>query len=99
MSTTNSELASSSYSLPAAVPPLLAQDHQRILDYTKRLFGTDPTVKLDVDPETSEQFFVVSALGAGSVDELVALDDTWHRDLRKAVGELADQYRLSIHPQ
>jgi len=99
MSTTNSDLASASFSLPAAAPPLLAQDHQRVLDYTKRLFGSDPSVELDVDPETSETYFVVSAPGTGSVDDLVALDDKWHRDLRAEVGSVADQYRLSIHPQ
>jgi hypothetical protein len=99
MSTTNSDLASASFSLPAAVPPLLAQDHQRVLDYTKQLFGGDSSVQLDVDPETSEQFFVVTAPAKGSVEELVALNHQWHCKLRSAVGDLADQYRLSIDPQ
>jgi hypothetical protein len=98
MATSNSELASPSYSIPAASPPV-APDHQCILDYTTRLFGNAPCVELDVDPETSEKYFVVHAPASGTIDEMVALDDRWHRDLKAAVGSAADQYRLSIHPQ
>jgi hypothetical protein len=99
MSTTNSELASATFSCPPTTSPLPAPDHRAVLEYTSKLFGHVATVELDIDPETSEQYFVVNAPGAGSVDELVALDDKWHRDLRVTVGNIADQYRLSIHPQ
>jgi hypothetical protein len=75
-----------------------AEDHGAVLRFTQQLCGHKPTVESDVDPETSERYFVVTAPVSGSVDELVGVSDAWHRGLRSAVGELANQYRLSLHP-
>lgn len=99
MSTTNSETASAAFTLRSVAPPLAELDHRAVLEFTQQLFGYAPSVCLDVDPETSEQCFVVTAPATGSVEEIVALNDRWHRSLRGVAGDLADQYRLSIHPQ
>ena len=74
-------------------------DHGPVIEYTRQIFGQQPTVALDIDPETNAQSFLVTAPATGSVDELVALDHKWHCGLREALGNLADQYRLSIDPQ
>jgi hypothetical protein len=91
------ETSSSQVSLTPG--PVADPTHERVLDFTCRLFGGAASLSRELDPETSDECFVVTAAAAGSVDEIVAANNRWHRGLPEVAGEFANRYRLSLDPQ
>lgn len=79
--------------------PVLDSSHERVLDYTRGIFGSVAMLARELDPETGEECFVVTATATGDVDQIVAANDCWHRGLVDVAGGSAPQYRLSLDPQ
>lgn len=70
-----------------------------VAQFTKELFEGAVIVRQESDPDFQSDYFVVSVAACGDVDQLIALNDQWHRRIRDVVGEAADQFRLSIDVQ
>lgn len=70
----------------------------RVLDHTRKIFGGPAAIVGEIDPETNEECLVVTAVVSGTVEEIVAGNDRWHRELRNVCGEAATLYRLDLDP-
>jgi hypothetical protein len=90
--------ATTSSPLSLATEPVTDPAHERVLQFTRQVFGSSAALSRELDPETSEECLVVTVTPAGSVEQLVAANDDWHRGLLGIAGESAVHYRLSIDP-
>lgn len=71
-----------------------------ILAFTKDMFQGDVRVVDTDDPEIAgRRYFVFEVTTKGSVDELVALDDQWHRRLCQVAERNPGRFALSIIPE
>lgn len=84
-----------------AAPPVTnaGSVESRVLEFTRRIFGGTASIARELDPETNEECTVVTAVVAGTVEEIVAGNDQWHRTLTDHCGEAAGDYRLSLDPR
>jgi hypothetical protein len=73
--------------------------HPRVLEITRQVFGGEVAIGLENDPELPSQYFVVSTTARGSIEQLAALVDDWHRMVRAALGDGISDYRLLVDPQ
>jgi hypothetical protein len=73
--------------------------HPQVIEITKRLFGGPVSIVKEPDPEIDAEYFVVSTPAQGTVEELVSAFNTWHREIRTAIGNAISDYRLSIDPR
>ncbi len=73
-------------------------DHTRVSEYTRQLFGGSVSIRWEEDPEYPAEYFVVSAVATGTVDELVAKNNEWHYRIAAMIGS-GHPYRLMIDPQ
>jgi hypothetical protein len=70
---------------------------QKVVAFTVELFPAEMSIKVRNDPEiTDDLYFVFDVNTSGTVDEIVAQFDEWHRRLRPAVGRRSELFRLSI---
>lgn len=70
---------------------------RKVASFTADIFPGAMAIKVRNDPEiTDDLYFVFDVEPTGSVDEVVARFDEWHRRLRPAVGSRWDLFRLSI---
>lgn len=76
--------------------PFPNQSHQAVMDFTQRLFGTSARIEAKTDPEFGTSHFAVCVAVSGATDQIIALDDRWHRELLQAAGESARRYTLSL---
>lgn len=68
-----------------------------VLAATKQLFPREVTIQKSSDPEIpDEEYFVFRALATGTVDEIVAKYDEWHRRLPQLAPGNEAMFRLSI---
>lgn len=65
-------------------------------EYTAAIFGGSVAVRVETDPEFGDQHLVAEVIGRGSVDEVAARFDQWHRRLRQEFGTQATHYRLAL---
>ncbi len=84
--------------LPASPTPSDAA-HPQVIELTQRLFGGRVSIDREEDPEYPDQYFVVSIQAVGTIEELVAKTDAWHRAIREALGDRISDYRLLVDPQ
>jgi hypothetical protein len=79
-----------------------SQDAPRLMDViavTNEVFGTNPTIEIDEDPETAGDAFVVfSVTCAGSPSELVKRRLEWHNRVAKIPPGSSGRFRLTIYP-
>jgi hypothetical protein len=68
-------------------------------EFSRELFQGGVTIRPEADPEYPSNYFVVTVAAIGSADELVELNDRWHREIRQIAGDAADQYRLALDVQ
>jgi hypothetical protein len=82
-----------------ADPHQRAGNHDAILKMTAELFpGAKIELGASIDPEIEgDEFFVVSVVASGTVDELVAREGQWHRRMRAIIGPLTTSYRFDLH--
>jgi hypothetical protein len=89
--------------LPAEMP-LTAADRRggqlvpAIKELTERHFPEGPVdVELEFDPEVpSDEFFVFSVTASGAVEQIVARECQWHREIHKLAPDEFDAFRLSV---
>jgi len=84
---------------PSPNPALTETAHPQVIELTERLFGGSVSIDKEDDPEYPAQYFVVSTRASGTIEELVAKTDTWHRAIREALGDRINDYRLIVDPQ
>jgi hypothetical protein len=71
---------------------------ERVKALTRDIFSSEATVTVGKDPEYHDRSFIVSVACGGSIDEIVAKSDRWHRQLHLAAKNLTPLYSLSIIP-
>jgi hypothetical protein len=77
-------------------PP--SDQHRKVGEFTQRLFNGAVSLAAELDPETNEELVAVSVAASGSVQELVAKNDQWHREIVGIAGS-EHPFRLIIDPQ
>lgn len=71
---------------------------RQVAAFTAELFPRGVSIKVRNDPEiTGDLYFVFEVADVGSVDEIVARHDDWHRRLVDLRGRQPGLVRLSIH--
>lgn len=75
----------------------LTETHERVKQFTERIFGGQALVEPSSDPETDAQYFVVQIGTLAEVEEALRLDSDWHRRLPEAAEEWSHLYRLSVN--
>ena len=94
------EICAVKRSLSAAQPHdgfRAVQIHNAVVALTKRIFGAEPSIVQECDPEIAgEEYFVVTVAAQGAIEEIVARDCIWHAELTDVAGELSSRYRLSL---
>jgi hypothetical protein len=78
--------------------PLSEQYHAAVLEYTQRIFGAQPSIRREADPEFGDEYFVVDVAPRGNEEEVLACWHEWHRDLHLPAKEQTHFYRLSLLP-
>jgi len=68
-----------------------------VLRMTKSIFAGPITMESVTDPESGVVSTQVCVEAAGNVDELLALNDRWHRELAN-LGDIGTNYCLSLVP-
>lgn len=79
-------------------PFRVVEVHNKVVAFTKAIFSREPRIDAVQDAEFGDSSFVVTVEARGDVDELVALNDRWHRGIRDVAQELAIHYALSLVP-
>lgn len=75
----------------------LADFCRQVATFTMALFPGKLTVDMRVDPEIHDDLYLVFEVGAtGSIDEIVKLDEQWHRRLLTVAPQWPGLFRLSI---
>lgn len=70
---------------------------RKVVAFTTELFPGDMSVETRVDPEIPDDLYLVFEVSAtGSVDEIVARDEQWHRRLLSVARPWPGLFRLSI---
>lgn len=67
--------------------------------YTEGIFGSPVSIRLETDPEFGDRHIVAEAIARGTVAEICARFDEWHRRLRTEFGNKASEYRLALLPE
>jgi predicted RNA binding protein with dsRBD fold (UPF0201 family) len=80
-------------------PVQATETHEKVLEYTRALFSGAIQIFAESDPETDEQYFVVSAVARGEVEDILRSNDIWHRKITEVARELAGRYQLSLEFQ
>lgn len=75
----------------------LTETHERVKQFTEKIFGGQATIEPSSDPETDAQYFVVNVDASGEVADILRLNSEWHRQLDEPAGNLAYLYRLFLH--
>ena len=86
------------------VPPLVlsgergppAEIQQQVISFTQSVFGAPATVLPGSDPELDESYFVVRVTAAGSVEEILRMNDRWHREIGTYAGDFVPRFRLAL---
>jgi hypothetical protein len=84
----------------APAPPLGTSDattQERVIALTRSLFGGAPAISAGADPEYDEIFFVVEARASGTTEEVLRLNDQWHREIVQQAGDQALKFRLALN--
>jgi hypothetical protein len=65
--------------------------------FTADLFPGEMQVRVKNDPEIPDDLYYVFAVrGTGTVDELVARNDQWHRHVMRTEGHRHGLFRLAV---
>ncbi|MGI8982140.1 MAG: hypothetical protein ACR2FY_23155 [Pirellulaceae bacterium] len=88
--------------LPNTTPTLAlgtreAAAQGRVIALTRALFGGTPSIVPGVDPEYDEAFFVVEVRASGTTEEILQLNDQWHREVVQQTGDQALKFRLALN--
>lgn len=76
------------------------EDLERVVGFTKEIFPGELEIREEDDPEIPGVGYVVLSVTAqGSVEEVVARNDRWHRELRGSSLRRPELFRLSIDAQ
>ena len=70
--------------------------NDQVVAFSEPFFPNGVQLHLECDPETGEAYFAVEARASGNVDELVALLQRWHSELRKQLRQASRFYRLNF---
>jgi hypothetical protein len=76
----------------------LSEQYRKVGEFTHQLFHAAVSMAPELDPETNEALVSVSVAASGSVEELVAKNDRWHREIVGIAGA-EHPFRLIIDPQ
>jgi hypothetical protein len=68
-----------------------------VLKFTREIFDGDIAVQEVIDPESGVESIQVTVEAAGNTDELLALNDRWHRELAN-LGDVGN-YCLLLVPR
>lgn len=79
-------------------PFRFAEADDRVRQFTRAIFPGSLSSRTVVDPEFGDKRFVLTVNAPGTVDQLLALNDRWHRELHLAAGEFACHYVLCLIP-
>jgi hypothetical protein len=71
--------------------------HREVRRFTQELFGIEPVIVEESDPETDDPYFAVQVTTVADVNEIVKLNDAWHRQLISSAGDWMHFYRLALH--
>src|SRR6185437_8851081 len=75
----------------------LADFCRQVATFTTALFPGKLRVDMRVDPEIHDDLYFVFEVGAtGSIDDIVKLDEQWHRRLLAVAPQWPGLFRLSI---
>lgn len=93
------EFESAAESIGIARPPR-AELHdlcRHVAAFTAELFPAEPDIKVKNDPEIpSDLYFVFTVAATGTVDDLAARYDQWHRRVIHSEGRWHGLFRLAI---
>ena len=93
------EAAADGLAIPRPPTAELREVCRKVAAYTAELCPGEMSIAVTNDPEiTGVLYFVFEVAVNGSVEEIVALNDEWHRRLRAAVGTRRELFCLSISP-
>ena len=70
-----------------------------VAKFSGDLFQGAVSIRNASDPEFPSKYFIVSVVARGETDDLVELNDRWHREICTVAGEAASHYRLSLDVQ
>lgn len=91
------EAAAKSLKVNRPPQPELKQLCLRVAAFTSELFPGDLAVEIRVDPEIADDlYFVFEVRATGSLEEIVARDEQWHRRLVSIGRDWPGLFRLSI---
>ena len=79
-------------------PFRVVEIHDKVIEFTKDIFASEPRIEVLQDPEFGNSSFAVRVEASGEVEELWHLNQLWHRGIRKAAQELAVHYCLLLIP-
>jgi hypothetical protein len=86
-------------SQPGPIDPFrLHEIHEAVLKFTDSVVPGTRSVEISTDPEFDDKRFRITVEAPGTVDELVALNEKWHRELSEIAKELTCHYVLCIIP-
>jgi hypothetical protein len=83
---------------PAPLAAHRGNQHDEVLRLTNAIFDGDIEFQDVTDPESGVKSVQVAVEAPGDVEELLALNDRWHRELAN-LGDLRVQYGLSLVPR
>jgi hypothetical protein len=94
-------LPRASDSLPGGSAGRKHQDHTaEVLAFTQEIFPGKVTLVETDDPEIPDHRYLLLQVSAhGSLEQLAAQNDEWHRRLCQLPGRIPGRYRLSILPE
>jgi hypothetical protein len=73
--------------------------HAQVTRFTQAIFPGPVRIEPARDSEFGDRCFQVYVEATGSVEELLELNDRWHRDLVRSGVDAAESYCLSLVPR
>lgn len=74
----------------------LAELQDRIIAFTSSIFRAPASLCSAVDLEYDEAYFAVRVTAAGSVEDILRMNNLWHREIVQHAGDFALKLRLAL---